>query len=85
MTKIEIWQWMGANRQVYCGSDYDGCGNQWSYRIFDCGGQLYRVEFCNGSPSPKRGPRGQRTEEYEPERVVRQVVMVEEVRFVKAP
>lgn len=34
-------------------SSIDGCGNREDTRIFEKGGQLYSIEYCNNHPNPK--------------------------------
>jgi hypothetical protein len=81
MTKQEIIDWMNTSTFIDSNRDVDGCGNEWVEKIFERDGQLFLVNFCNGSPCHDVPFKIGESKHYNPIPVRRVVEMVEHVTY----
>jgi hypothetical protein len=81
MTRKELEQWLAEAKFVDGESEFDQNGNCEESRIYEHNGQLYRLHFCNGTPSEKWGDKGFVRGVFEPRMVVRETQMVEVISY----
>jgi hypothetical protein len=81
MTKDELQQWIKESKLVDSRRHYDENSNCEEWKIYERGGELFRMEFQNGYPYEARNEKGIIQGQYQPRKVIREKEIIEVVRY----
>ena len=84
MTKQEIIDWIGNLKPIDIPySEYNHEGNRIEVHIYQKDGKLYKINFFEDMPTDSEVCRGWKGGFYNPEEVIKQTKMIEEVTYIE--